>query len=366
MFLLVRFFALRKGEARLAVWSALPLWSAACAAFALFVLPRFLDRRPYADVTEWRYAHAGSREAFCTAIGRSQTFSASPSVWSVPPDAWFTGNSVGAGRFGHYVTERDGIQTVTFGGDRVFASLPPRKRGEPEITFACRFAPHESPVSISPDPDFDREAFLGVAGMGATPVEGAAAAEPDPKAVAALRATLTDWTTGTLPARHAVRPAPARSVTAHQDLDAVYAFVRGCWYALGPMAAGETRALDNSMRVSRGMDVSGKPWENLFASAPFAVADGRIKRYANAWLATADPGKEPAGGDDRDDDDPFPKTETFWAAGIADVVGRLGSAAVVALKNAGPEDGPFLRPELPEGAGESAVTGRIAFMEVFP
>ena len=273
--LLVRFFALRRGEARLAVWRALPLWCAAAAAFALLALPLFLDRGPRADVTEWRYGWPDAPEELRLAEGRFHSFDAASSSWTVPLEAWFYAIP-GANR--EKVPGTGPEETVDFAAGVRELRLPERTRGKRETARAATFAPHDGPaVEISPDPDARAADFLW-----AVEAPAAEAAAPSAEVRESFRRLLRDWTCGDPDRGSRV---PARTVAARRDYAAVWVFARGHWYALGPMKAGETRALDRSQRVQDGMDASNKPYDNLFAHAPFALDMRRIVPVAESWLA---------------------------------------------------------------------------------
>ena len=273
--LLVRFFALRRGEARLAVWRALPLWCAAAAAFALLALPLFLDRGPHADVTEWRYGWPDAPEELRLAEGRFHSFDAASSSWMVPVEAWFYAI---ADAHREKVPGTGPEEKIDFAAGVRELRLSERTRGKRETARAAMFAPHDGPaVEISPDPDARASDFLW-----AVEAPAAEAAAPLPSGRESFRRLLRDWTCGDPDRRSRV---PERTVTARRDYAAVWVFARGHWYALGPMKAGETRALDLSQRVQDGMDASDKPYDNLFAHAPFALDMNRIVPVAESWLA---------------------------------------------------------------------------------
>ena len=359
--ILVRHFALRRGEARLAVWRALPLWSAATAVVAFLALPRMLDRRPYADVTEWRYGFADSDEAFCIAQARAESFAATPSSWSIPADAWF---HVGPNSFSG---SRNSGMVFSIGGEagRSGVTLPPRLRGEAESIAACRFAPHRSPVSLTPDPALDVQALTREALLDPG-AEGSDSVSRD-----VLARLLGDWSAPPSgPPWSDARPrlAPERSVTAASDLNGVFVWACGSWYALGPMKRGETRALAPERRIWRDMDLRDKPWKNLFDDAPFALAEKDVTTFANAWLArNADATRKADGGDGNNDGKAAAVALSHYdAREVARLVRKLGSAFVVAIQNAAPADAPFLAPEFPGGPGTGRTTGRIVYMEVFP
>lgn len=383
--ILVRFFAFRKGEARLAVWRVLPLWAVGCTVFGLFVLPRFLDRRPYADVTEWRYGISGLGESLCIADGRMLSFRPGTAAWNAPSGASFMDPL--HGHWSALAGENGGVE-LELGrkGGRDRFSMAPEQAGELRDICAFRFAPHDSPVSITPDPQVDPEEFA--ARIAAGPPERKEDAGKD--APDDFMDVLFDWTT---PARIHSR-VPDRTVTASENLDGVFVFARGCWYSLGPMSAGETRALDKSQIVLKGLRTFGKPYENLFSSAPFAIAASDVKTCANAWLVACGPGSRRQAACDPaldptdeaghsvknlagifeqvDSDDGNDAAAAAAALGamspgkIAETAAKFGSAVVVAVKNATADDPPFLVPEFHGGPGSGKTTGRIVFMEVFP
>ena len=305
--LLIRFFAKRRGEARLAVWTALPAWCVAASAVAFLAVRPLLDRTPRADVTEWRFAIAGEPEELRVECGRAHSFSRSPAIWTMAADGWFW---EGAIREGASITR--GIPAV-----KMTLSGAPLVRGELQEVFAMRFAPHAgSPVSITADPDAHP----------ATPQE--------------FSVLLRGWL-GSLGVT-----TPLREVTADADLAGVWVFTRGLWYGLGPMKKGETRKLDASMRIWQGPDLSRKAYTTLFMKSPFSVREGRadITKKAEAWLAAA-----------KDSGGPPPID-----AGLA---GEICTAVVFALR--GDEDG---KPDLAatfNGSRRSVVTSRVVHVEVF-
>ncbi len=304
--LLIRFFAKRRGEARLAVWTALPVWCIAASAVVFLVVRPFLDRAPRADVTEWRFAIAGEPEELRVECGRAHSFSRSPAVWTMAADGWFAEEAI---REGASITRGIPAGKMTLSG-------APLVRGELQKVFAMRFAPHAgSPVSITADPDAHP----------ATPQE--------------FSVLLRGWL-GSLGVT-----TPLREVTADADLAGVWVFTRGLWYGLGPMKKGETRKLDASMRIWQGPDLSRKAYTTLFMKSPFSVRDGRadITKKAEAWLAAA-----------KDDGDPP------IDAGLA---GDICSAVVFALRE-GEDEKPDLAPSF-ERSRRPVITSRIVNVEVF-
>ena len=356
--ILVRHFARRRGEARLAVWRALPLWSAGCAAFALLFLPFAVDRAPRADVTEWRYGIDSVAESFHLAEGRAQSFLRTPARWHVPAGAWFA-MLPGRDRW----KNRAGTATLSLAADGSSDfSLPPLECGDSEYTMAARFAPHESPVSVSPDPDADPDALRAVAEPSAEPAAG-----DDAAAREALRALLKDWNSSPAPPRFDAVRTPARTLTAREDLAAVWVYARGRWYSLGAMKAGETKALDASQRVWHAMETSGKTYADLFAHAPFRIAAGDLARYAETWLALDDrrlgKGVKPdAGGNGRK---PAAETRRYAPTELDALVRKLGAAVVVAVRETAAAGEPFLQAQFAGGRAPKT-TGRIVNLEVFP
>lgn len=356
--LLVFFFAFRKGEKRLAVWHALPAWCVLCSLFGWLALPLALDRRPYSDVTEWRYSIDGLDESFCIATGRAQTFESKPTSWSVPGGAWFGmpynwRDRYQKGRVFGFNANADGDATLT---------LPPRNAGSEDRATAFRFAPRKPAVALSPDPAFSFDGFLREASR-------APSAQEDGGMRPVFSKFLSEWSGSGFrkPGASGDDPLPQRSVTAHRALDGVFVYSRGSWYALGPMAAGETRALDPSMKVVSGIDTSDTPDDNLFKDAPFAVVEKDVESFASAWLARekggrrggdADGGKSGKGGK-------RPSLDSYGPEEIEDIVGRLGSAFAVSIFKQDEEDAPFLSPAFPGSAKDVQSTGRIATVEVF-
>lgn len=360
--LLVFFFAFRKGERRLAVWYVLPAWCVLCSLAGWFALPLALDRRPYSDVTEWRYSIEGLDESFCIAKGRAQTFKAEPTAWSVPGGAWF-------GMPHHWKDRYARGRVFGFdGGEGGGAALlpSPRNAGAEDRAIAFRFAPREPAVTLSPDPEFSFDGFLREASR-------APSAEDGGETRRRLAKFLSEWSDAEFrkPGKYKDGAPAKRSVTAHRALDGVFVFARGSWFALGPMAAGETRTLDSSMEVVSGIETDGMPDFNLFDDAPFAVVAKDIKSFASAWLAREKGGKR---GEETETDEPAEKRrknpiDEYGAGEIEDIVGRLGSAfAVSIIRQDGQDgqDGPFLSPAFPGSARDAQTTGRIATVEVFP
>lgn len=253
--LLARYFARRKGEARLRVWVALPAWCVAATLFVLFVLPLFLDRVPRADIIQWRLSTPGEPEAFVLETGRAQAFTRAPVSWRFPADGWFSGDDYAAG----------GAANYDLAAGTLILRDPPRPVGKREEVMAMRFAPApDPPFSITPDEEVRQFRFAtrdGEAGGFAILEDLAASVTHPPRAIS------------------------DRAVTAHGDFAAVWLFARGKWYSLGPMKDGETRAPDASMFVQEGLAIRRTPFCNLFEKAPFALATGRISDAAESWLA---------------------------------------------------------------------------------
>ena len=347
--ILVRYFAFRSGEARLAVWHVLPVWAVTCMVFGFLALPMFLDRTPRLDVTEWRFGIDGVPEALCIANGRAHSFLAVPALWTIHSDAWFFKDYY----FGDLFDDGTGPCEFSIAPDgRCSVSSPLAKRGMGESASAARFVRHESPVALSPDPE-------------------AASAMTNAEAETKL---LMAWTSpATLPPDVDAVHTPDRSVTALEDLDAVFVYTRNRWYSLGPMKAGDTVALDVSQRVWIKMDTRSKPWKDLFAAAPFAIYDADVKSYAESRLAMGkENGEEPDKGEpaNRDADveggigiagaeAQFQSTERTEA-----MKRKLGAAFVVAIRG-GTGGDPCLSAGFPGGRA-AKVSGRIVNLEVFP
>jgi hypothetical protein len=84
---LARVFVGHKGERRVAIWWALPAWTALAAAVAWAGGLLVLDRRPIADVTEYRLAMADWPEMHCRAVASAMTFAPGRPTWRLPPGA---------------------------------------------------------------------------------------------------------------------------------------------------------------------------------------------------------------------------------------------------------------------------------------
>jgi hypothetical protein len=76
-----------KGERRVAIWWALPVWALLCSAGLWAGGAQVLERRPRADVTEYRLAMAGWPEMHCRAVATALTFQPGRSEWTLPPEA---------------------------------------------------------------------------------------------------------------------------------------------------------------------------------------------------------------------------------------------------------------------------------------
>lgn len=304
--ILVRFFAFRKGEARLAVWRVLPAWCVAAAAFALLAVRPLLDRSPRADVTEWRYSVCGMAEELRIGKGRAQSFLESPADWTFPSDGWFVGDSM----------KRGGAVRADIAAGTQTLSGAHHTIGDLESVSAVRFAPHDgSPVSVSPNGD------------------------PKPADPADFKKALSRWLSSSFD-----EPAPSRTVTANRDFDAVWVWTMRQWYALGPMKKGEAVALDASRRIWQGMDLSGKTYANLFKEAPLGMRVSGVVNRAEKWMSKADGPEGPPPIDE-------------------ELLRRLDEVVVFALRAPG-EEGVGLAPVF-AGGRRPVVTSRIVEVEVF-
>ena len=367
---LVRHFAFRRGERRLAVWRALPLWALVCTAVALFVLPLLPDRAPRADVTEWRFGIDGLPEALVIADGRAQTFASESTAWSVPADGWFAGEP----RTHHSLSSGTGPCAVeTFDDAAGVRTLrgPGRDRGDPESVRAMRFVPHESPVSLSPDPDADEEFFRSEL-PGPSDEQGAPSEWTDSAWLKLLREwTISDMARFQEPFR-AVRT-PDRTVTAREDLDGVWVFARGQWYALGAMGAGASVALSPAMRLrSPPSDRRDDGTRVLFRDAPFLLDLSAIVPVAEAELARRSPPAAPAAEAGPPVVVPSPAASATSGASApsvpkldGDFLARLDGAFVVAVRH-GAGGRTSLRPVAEDGGEPFVEDGRIVWMELFP
>ena len=75
-----------KGERRVAVWWALPAWTVLCFVALWAGGTLGLERRPRADVTEYRLVMAGWPEMHCRAVASAMTFEPGRPEWRLPPD----------------------------------------------------------------------------------------------------------------------------------------------------------------------------------------------------------------------------------------------------------------------------------------
>ncbi|MBR1609065.1 MAG: hypothetical protein IJ678_05565, partial [Kiritimatiellae bacterium] len=341
---LATFFAARRGEARMPVWKALPALSLAAAAVGLWVVPLALDTEPRSDVTEWRFGVSGLPEAYSVAKGRENAIDAKSAVWNTragtwvaPVDSYWDFPGV-AGR---------GISVETDGATGASATTGPRRdRGRTKTATARRFIPNEKPFSVSPDPDAVPADFFWAETGGTA---------PSPEAADSFAKLLEDWTHGTCGPMGKVRT-PRREITANMDFSAVWVFARGQWYALGPMQAGTTVALDASMRFDKGLSKSDalKRFENVFARAPFAIDLSGIVPWAKFYLGGS-------GGSDGDSAADRPKKVPKGSIDMLDDVLAIGLAAPDAPCT-GP--GPALEASFPFARKPHETTGRVVYVEV--
>ena len=215
------------------------------------------------------------------------------------------------------------------------------ERGDGESVRAMRFVPHESPVELSPDPDVPVEAFRQMLPRPEDEVDA-----PSVETEAAWTALLKDWTA-------AFPRTPARMVTAREDLDGVWVYARGEWYAVGPMKAGTSVALTPEMRMlaSSSPEFEKGETQSLFQIAPFLVDLSGIVPVAEAELARR-AGAEPSSS-----------AESLVPDGA--FLERLGEAFVVAVRH-GAGGRTWLRPVAEEGGKPFDESGRIVWMELFP
>ena len=174
-------FLRHKGERRVAVWWTLPAWTLFCsvAIWAGGVL--VLDRRPSADVTEYRLLMAGWPEMHCRAVASAMTFTSERPVWTLPSGAVVISERTEA-LDGWWARED---KTVSPEGVRLQVSRKPR--GSVLQLEAGWFEPASAPVVLE---------------------------------------------SGTV-------DEPGRRVAAAEDLDGVYVFANGEWHELGPMKSGD-------------------------------------------------------------------------------------------------------------------------------
>lgn len=170
-----------KGERRVAIWLALPGWAALCFAAVWAGGGLVLERRPRADVTEYRLAVAGWPEMHCRAVATAMTFTPGRPEWKLPAGALVWGERY-AGLDGWW--KRYDVRT-TADGMRLW--LPRKMTGTALELEASWFEPTAVPVVL----------------------EGGTA------------------------------EASGREVVATEDVDGVFAMIETEWRELGPMKAGE-------------------------------------------------------------------------------------------------------------------------------
>lgn len=172
-----------KGERRVAVWWALPVWALLCgiAVWAGGVL--VLERRPCVDVTEYRLAMVNWPEMHCRAVATAMTFQPGRPVWELPRDAVVYDRRY-ENLDGWWL--RDDVEKTT---NSFRLRLPRQMTGYPLDLEAGWFEPTALPL---------------------VPEDG-------------------------------TKDSPGRWLVAVQDVDAVYVLVQGEWHDLGAMKDGERR-----------------------------------------------------------------------------------------------------------------------------
>ena len=174
-------FFRHKGERRVAVWWALPAWTALCAAGIWTGGTLFLERRPRADVTEYRLVMAGWPEMHCRAVATAMTFEPGRPEWKLPPSAIVYGRKYG---------QLDGWwkrEDVERSADALRMRLSREPTGTRLEMEAGWFEPASTPVALE----------------------------------------------------NGTAEAPGRWIVASEDVDGVYVLAEGKWRALGPMKAGD-------------------------------------------------------------------------------------------------------------------------------
>ena len=174
-------FARRRREGRVAIWWILPAWAAGCAAAIWAGGVLLLDRRPRAEVTEYRLAMAGWPEMHCRAVATAMTFEPGRPAWRLPPGAWVAGfhQEQLDGWWGRLDAE------TTESGIRL--RLPRKTTGKTLELDACWFEPAAFPVALE----------------------------------------------------DGVLEAPGRWAVAREAVDGAYVLANGEWRDLGPMKAGD-------------------------------------------------------------------------------------------------------------------------------
>lgn len=172
-----------KGERRVAIWWALPVWALLCSAGLWAGGAQVLERRPRADVTEYRLAMAGWPEMHCRAVATALTFQPGRSEWTLPPEAIVYDRDYE--HLDGWWARRDALRDA----DGLRLRLPRRPTGREIKLEAGWFEPTALPL-VPEDGTSER---------------------------------------------------PGRWLVAVQDVDAAFALVAGEWRQLGALKAGERR-----------------------------------------------------------------------------------------------------------------------------
>ena len=174
-------FSRRRREGRVAIWWILPAWAGGCAGAIWLGGLLALDRRPRAEITEYRLAMAGWPEMHCRAVATAMTFEPGRTTWRLPQGAWVAGFHQEQldgwwGRLDAETTDR-GMRLI----------LPRKATGTTLQLDACWFESAAFPVALE-DGDLD---------------------------------------------------APGRWAVASEAVDGAYVLANGEWRDLGPMKAGD-------------------------------------------------------------------------------------------------------------------------------
>lgn len=329
--LLLRFFVFRKGEARLAVWWALPALSLAAGAFALLAAPLVLDRSSRVDVTRWRYSIHGVGRELWIDTARAVGFDPLPAYWTTPSGGWFAASDyVYAGTIEYAA---DGAATLE-GANAKVCTL--------QKATAVRLADCQGP-KFTLTPDEEAAAALRLD----PPADGdRAALEKSP-----LAALLRSWTFPN-------DKAPRRILTAHGDYSAVLVFARNRWFDIGPMKDGEERDISAAKPAEGVMRYWRSKSIGLLEGAPMALATKPVVDAADQWLAAVS-GRERMDGYGR----PIPVPERVPALerGLVELL----DDAIVVGRRAGdvPPEEPAVRWSAARPRPQKR-TGRIVDVEV--
>lgn len=329
--LLLRYFLLRKGEARMPVWWAFPAFAAAAGAFAILAVPLVLDRTSRVDITGWRFSVHGVERELWIAKAAAEGFDPLPARWETIPGGWFAPEDFGRATCIEYAA--DGTVGM-IGGDGLTAAR--------QTATAMHFEDCSGPrFSLTPDTESAADVLMGA-------LDGDAGGG---LANSQLARMLRQWT---FPGDKA----PKRTLTAHGDYSCVWLFVRNRWFEIGPMKNGESRDISESRPL---FELEYSPArKNLLSVAPFVMDTKYIVDTADQWLAAVT-------GEQRMDDYGRPIPAPAGPPELDANFIRLLDDAIVVGRRSGetPPNSPRVRWSASRPRPQRR-TGRIVDVEVIP